>query len=370
MVAAAHRGPSRRRVRLADDRQGRRPPRRHAAVQVRRQQDPDDAAERPGRHAPQRVPLRLPGLQHGCAAGDRRRGQLRRLRLRHPDHPPAAPRRAAHRGDPDPDLLRRRDLLRQRHALRARRPQAHARLPAGARRAQRRDRRRRTRLRATSRPRPARTGGSSSGWRRATRPRCSTSGVPSASSAGRCAGRATTSSASTSTAPTGSRTVSTSSSSTTSTEGLPPELAGQFDVILCADVLEHLRQPDELLAGLRGVLGPTGTVLVEHPQLRPLVPAGPRGRRAASTTTSAASSTPATCASSPTARSAGWPPSAGSPCSRREAVGHAVRRRSASRLVPGAGRAARSRVADRLSVSVYPTMFAYQYLYELTPRPS
>ncbi len=59
--------------------------------------------------------------------------------------------------------------------------------------------------------------------------------------------------------------------------GLPPELDGQFDVILCADVLEHLRQPDELLAGLRGVLGPTGTVLVEHPQLRPLVPAGARG---------------------------------------------------------------------------------------------
>ena len=46
------------------------------------------------------------------------RAQQRRLRLRHADHPPADRVRAAHRRDPDPDLLRRRDLPRQRSEVR------------------------------------------------------------------------------------------------------------------------------------------------------------------------------------------------------------------------------------------------------------
>ncbi len=69
---------------------------------------------------------------HGCAADHRLRGQLRRLRLRHRDHPAAPRRRPQDRRDPDPDLLRRRDLLRQRDEVRARRAQARPRLPLGA----------------------------------------------------------------------------------------------------------------------------------------------------------------------------------------------------------------------------------------------
>lgn len=46
--------------------------------------------------------------------------------------------------------------------------------------------------------------------------------------------------------------------------GLPP-LRGAFDFILCADVLEHLRQPERLLAALRGALAPGGRLLASLP---------------------------------------------------------------------------------------------------------
>ncbi len=49
--------------------------------------------------------------------------------------------------------------------------------------------------------------------------------------------------------------------------GLPPAVvaAEPFDVVLAADVLEHVREPEELLRELRGVLAPGGRVLVSVP---------------------------------------------------------------------------------------------------------
>ncbi len=49
--------------------------------------------------------------------------------------------------------------------------------------------------------------------------------------------------------------------------GLPEEVlaAGKFDVVVCADVLEHLRRPEDLLAQLRGVLVPRGSVIASVP---------------------------------------------------------------------------------------------------------
>jgi 2-polyprenyl-3-methyl-5-hydroxy-6-metoxy-1,4-benzoquinol methylase len=149
--------------------------------------------------------------------------------------------------------------------------------------------------------------------------------------------------------------------------GLPPELDGQFDVILCADVLEHLRRPDELLAALRGVLGPTGSVLVSIPNFahwypRVRVASGrfdydQRGILDAGHLRFFTDRTFRRLAAQ-----------CGFAVNRREAVGMPFDALG-SRSSPGiSGRALR--VADRLSVSVYPTMFAYQYLYELTPRPS
>jgi 2-polyprenyl-3-methyl-5-hydroxy-6-metoxy-1,4-benzoquinol methylase len=49
--------------------------------------------------------------------------------------------------------------------------------------------------------------------------------------------------------------------------GLPDEVAaeGPFDVVLAADVLEHVRDPGLLLAQVRGVLAPRGALIVSVP---------------------------------------------------------------------------------------------------------
>lgn len=47
--------------------------------------------------------------------------------------------------------------------------------------------------------------------------------------------------------------------------GLPPEVDGDFDVVLVADVLEHLRQPDALLGQIHGRLRPGGRVVGSIP---------------------------------------------------------------------------------------------------------
>ena len=65
-----------------------------------------------------RVALRLPRLPRRRAGRPRPGVVLRRLRLRHRDHPGPVTRREADRRGADPDLLRRRDLLRQRHEVR------------------------------------------------------------------------------------------------------------------------------------------------------------------------------------------------------------------------------------------------------------
>lgn len=49
-------------------------------------------------------------------------------------------------------------------------------------------------------------------------------------------------------------------------EGLPPSVAeGTFDVVVAADVLEHVRDPERLLRDLHGVLAPDGRLLVSVP---------------------------------------------------------------------------------------------------------
>src|SRR3989441_9122897 len=48
--------------------------------------------------------------------------------------------------------------------------------------------------------------------------------------------------------------------------GLPP-LEGEFDAIVCADVLEHLRDPAAALAALRRALAPDGEVVISIPNV-------------------------------------------------------------------------------------------------------
>ena len=47
-------------------------------------------------------------------------------------------------------------------------------------------------------------------------------------------------------------------------KGLPPIIT-QFDFVLCADILEHLRRPDVLLRQLLGVVAPGGVLIASLP---------------------------------------------------------------------------------------------------------
>ena len=44
-----------------------------------------------------------------------------------------------------------------------------------------------------------------------------------------------------------------------------PRLSGKFDYVLCADILEHLRRPDQLLREIADVLRPDGTLIASLP---------------------------------------------------------------------------------------------------------
>jgi 2-polyprenyl-3-methyl-5-hydroxy-6-metoxy-1,4-benzoquinol methylase len=49
--------------------------------------------------------------------------------------------------------------------------------------------------------------------------------------------------------------------------GLPVEAGGPYDCCICSHVLEHICFPEALLAGLRQVLAPEGTLVVALPNL-------------------------------------------------------------------------------------------------------
>jgi SAM-dependent methyltransferase len=148
-------------------------------------------------------------------------------------------------------------------------------------------------------------------------------------------------------------------------EGVPAEVGAEFDVIVAADVLEHLIRPDRLLSELPGRLCSGGSVLVSVPNVAHWYP---RVRIAAGRFD----------------------------YDRRGILdaGHVrfFTRRSFSRIARRAGfrvrkctaigspievlnrgsRTARrtprvSSVLDRLGVSLLPGLFAYQYLFELEP---
>ena len=131
--------------------------------------------------------------------------------------------------------------------------------------------------------------------------------------------------------------------------------------------IEHVRRPEQLLARDDRSTAQRRHAHRQRAQHRPLVPAGAHRGRACSTTTSAASSTRRTCASSPAARSCASRIRSGlEPLAHRhtglpfDALGRAHR---------STPRAARSLV-DRLLVRAWPTMFAYQFVYELAVSPA
>ncbi len=50
-------------------------------------------------------------------------------------------------------------------------------------------------------------------------------------------------------------------------KGLPPDIAddGPFDIVLAADILEHLREPEQMLEQVHGLLGPRGVLVASVP---------------------------------------------------------------------------------------------------------
>lgn len=152
-------------------------------------------------------------------------------------------------------------------------------------------------------------------------------------------------------------------------QGIPEEVGGDFDVVLAADVLEHVREPRALLQEFTSRLAPGGVVFTSVPNFAHWYPRAravtgrfdydhrgilDRGHIRFFTRDSFERM----------ARHAGFTPV------RREAVGtpFEVLQRGGSRP---RGRILRAvEAADRVAVAARPTLFGYQFLYELRPASS
>jgi glycosyltransferase involved in cell wall biosynthesis len=152
-------------------------------------------------------------------------------------------------------------------------------------------------------------------------------------------------------------------------QGIPAEAGTGFDLVLAADVLEHVRHPERLLDDTRQVLRPGGTVITSVPNFghwypRARVALGrfdydargilDRGHVRFFTKRSFGA----------LVRNAGWEvrrsESIGLPLEVVERGGHEG---------GGRGRSLVSRV-DRAAIGLRPQLFAYQFLYELAPASS
>ena len=171
-------------------------------------------------------------------------------------------------------------------------------------------------------------------------------------------------------------------------DGLPDEVGSGFDVVLCADVLEHLRRPEDLLDELRNRVRPGGRVLASipnfahwYPRLRVATGRFDYDRRGILDRTHLRFFTRRSFERM--AAEAGWaarsvdrtglpldvadrsaaatgPGSSATEASRDHAGG--------SRSGASGPRTAVSRL-DRVLVSLWPSLFAYQYIFEMTPLP-
>lgn len=150
--------------------------------------------------------------------------------------------------------------------------------------------------------------------------------------------------------------------------GIPPEVGEGFDVVLAADVLEHLPEPQRLLAEIREVLGPRGVLLASvpnfghwYPRLRVLAGRFDYDRRGILDRGHLRFFTRASFERLVTDS------------------GYRIRRRTATGLpfeVTARGAADEAaenhptgvlRTLDRTAVALWPTLFGYQFVYELEP---
>jgi methionine biosynthesis protein MetW len=153
--------------------------------------------------------------------------------------------------------------------------------------------------------------------------------------------------------------------------GMPPEVSGPFDVVVCADVLEHLRRPELVLDELHRLLAPSGVVVASvpnfahwYPRLRVLVGRFDYDRRGILDHTHVRFFTRRSFEH--LVREHGWR------IARRDYTGLPleVSERGGSRrpdhVADGALRRW-ARRADAAGVRGRPTLFAYQFLYQLVP---
>jgi 2-polyprenyl-3-methyl-5-hydroxy-6-metoxy-1,4-benzoquinol methylase len=158
--------------------------------------------------------------------------------------------------------------------------------------------------------------------------------------------------------------------------GLASEVGSVYDVVIAADVLEHVRRPDALLGEIEGCLAPDGTLIASipnfahwYPRLRVVTGRFDYDRRGILDRTHLRFFTRRSF--DRLAHEAGFK------VMRCEAVGipfEVVRRGSAPESEAEGGRRktpsfVRALAAlNRWTASKWPSLFAYQYVYELAPK--
>lgn len=153
--------------------------------------------------------------------------------------------------------------------------------------------------------------------------------------------------------------------------GLPEDLEGPFDVVIAADVLEHVRRPDELLRQLRPLLAKGGSLIVSvpnfghwYPRIRTALGAFDYDRRGILDADHVRFFTRRSLERM--LRRAGYA------VIQRDATGLPleVSARGSADGRPARGSAARTLAkVDRTLVALRPQVFAYQFLYELRVSP-
>lgn len=153
--------------------------------------------------------------------------------------------------------------------------------------------------------------------------------------------------------------------------GIPDEVGGDYDIVLVADVLEHVRQPQALLEHAREKVRPGGTIVASvpnfghwYPRIRTALGMFDYDRRGILDAGHLRFFTRASF--DRLLRRAGLV------ARRREAVGpppEIVQRGAAEGTAPGGiGRVVEW--LSRVGVEVWPTLFAYQFVYELEHDPA
>lgn len=151
-------------------------------------------------------------------------------------------------------------------------------------------------------------------------------------------------------------------------EGVPPEVGTGFDVVIAGDVLEHLRQPERLLEEVPGVMKADGRLIVSvpnfghwYPRLRTLLGVFDYDQRGILDKTHYRFFTRKSL--NRLLRNAGF-----------EVRRHSEVGLPFAVLAPDSGStSARTRLVralDRVSVSVRPTLFAYQFVLHLEQAPA